>query len=68
MPQYEEMYHKLFNAVTDAIEALKTAQKEVEDMYIKNENEKSEWTIKLSTRENLPPQQSRGVLLTTILQ
>ena len=42
MPQYEEMYHKLFNAVTDAIEALKTAQKEVEDMYIKNEDEKSE--------------------------
>ena len=42
MPQYEEMYYKLFNAVTDAIEALKTAQKEAEDMYIKNKEEKSE--------------------------
>ena len=42
MQQYEEMYYKLFNAVTDAIEAFKTAQKEVEDMYIKNKEEKSE--------------------------
>ena len=38
MADYKSMYLKLFNAVTDTINALQTAQSETEDMYM---NDKS---------------------------
>lgn len=31
---YKEMYYKLFNRVTDAIEELKAAQLEAEEMFL----------------------------------
>lgn len=34
MPDYAKMYHKLFNAMTDAIVVLQRAQQEVEEMYL----------------------------------
>ena len=34
MSDYAKMYHKLFNAMTDAIEVLQQAQRETEDMYV----------------------------------
>lgn len=34
MPDYEKMYYTLFNAVTDAIELLKQAQIQGEQMFI----------------------------------
>ena len=34
MPDYKKMYHKLFNAMTDAIEIMKQAQIEAEEIYI----------------------------------
>ena len=36
--KYKEMYLKLFNAMSDAIEKLQEAQKEVEKMYIEAED------------------------------
>lgn len=39
MPDYKNMYLKLFNRVTDAVEMLMQAQKEVEEMYISGEDE-----------------------------
>ena len=50
MPDYEKMYHMLFNAITDALEELrgkapdmateilKQAQCDAEEMYIKEED------------------------------
>ena len=34
MNEYEEMYKKLFNKITDVIEELKEVQKQTEEMYI----------------------------------
>ncbi len=34
MPDYKKLYHKLFNAMTDAITILQQAQLEVEEEYI----------------------------------
>ena len=34
MPNYEKMYHTLFNSVTNAIEILQKAQIEVENQYL----------------------------------
>ena len=34
MPDYKNMYRKLFNAVTEAIEILQKAQTDAEEMYI----------------------------------
>ena len=34
MPDYERMYGKLFNAITDAVEILQQAQRETEEIYI----------------------------------
>jgi hypothetical protein len=34
MADYNSMYKKMFNAVTDAINILQTAQAEAEEMYI----------------------------------
>ena len=36
MPDYEKMYHILFHNVTDAIEKLKQAQQETEELYIQS--------------------------------
>ncbi len=34
MNDYEEMYKKLFNKITDVIEELKEVQQQTEEMYI----------------------------------
>ena len=34
MPDYAKLYRHLFNAATDAVELLKNAQKETEEMYL----------------------------------
>lgn len=34
MPDYQEMYHSLFNDVTDAISKLQQAQQKTEEMYM----------------------------------
>ena len=34
MPNYKEMYHDLFNAMTDAINILQQAQIDVEEKYL----------------------------------
>lgn len=34
MPDYEKMYHNLFNAMTNAITLLQEAQKDTEEVYI----------------------------------
>ncbi len=39
MENYKEMYLKLFDAVSDAIETLQTAQKEVEQMLVADGDE-----------------------------
>ena len=38
MPDYKEMYYKLFNKLTDVIENLKDIQLEMEEMYIDEKN------------------------------
>jgi len=38
MAAYDAMYKKLFNATTDAIKILQTAQIEAEEMYISQED------------------------------
>ena len=41
MPDYKEMYFKLFNKLTDVINELKDIQLEMEEMYIdENKTEK----------------------------
>ena len=37
MPDYKAMYLKLFNAATDAISTLQTAQIGAEEMYVEHE-------------------------------
>lgn len=34
MPNYQKMYHSLFNDVTDAITKLQSAQQKTEEMYM----------------------------------
>lgn len=34
MPDYQKMYHSLFNDVTDAITKLQSAQQKTEEMYM----------------------------------
>lgn len=41
MPDYEKLYHLLFNSITDTIEDLKEIQIKAEEMYIE-ECEKEE--------------------------
>lgn len=36
MPDYQKMYTKLFNKVTDVISELQQGQRDVEQMYIEN--------------------------------
>jgi len=37
MPDFEEMYFKLFAAVSDAMEILDSVQKEMEELYIRDD-------------------------------
>ena len=39
MRDYKEMYYKLFNSITDALEILKEAQIETEEMFINSDEE-----------------------------
>ncbi len=34
MPNYEKLYHKLFNEITETIENLQKVQQDVEEMYL----------------------------------
>ena len=43
MPDYKEMYKRLFQAQTFAIEILQKAQKETEEMYISGLDESCLW-------------------------
>ena len=41
MPEYKDLYYKLFNRITDIIEELKELQNQSEEMYINSQkNEK----------------------------
>ena len=42
MPDYEKMYHKLFNEITDVINILQKAQCETEEEYIEDSENKSD--------------------------
>lgn len=54
MPDYQKLYHKLFNAITDTIEDLKNVQIEAEEEYINSYDEEPSGTIiKLHTKN--PP-------------
>ena len=47
MPDYKKMYTKLFNSVTDAIEILKQAQIETEEIYINSGEEEDKKVLKI---------------------
>lgn len=36
MPDYEKLYHLLFNRITDLIEELQELQQQAEELYIKS--------------------------------
>lgn len=56
MPNYQKLYYKLFNAITDTIEDLKNIQIEAEEEYINSYAEELSGTIiKLHTKK--PPHQ-----------
>lgn len=38
MDDFKEMYHRLFNTMTDVINELQTVQKETEELYISQES------------------------------
>lgn len=42
MPNYEKLYHKVFNDITDIIKALKKSQQEAEEMYLQSCEEEDE--------------------------
>ena len=48
MPNYQKLYHKLFNDITDIIEDLKKSQQEAEEMYILSYEEEDAQTEKES--------------------
>lgn len=50
MADYREMYRKLFQATTKAIDLLQTAQQETEELYISSE----ETELHLFTEKDLP--------------
>ena len=39
MPDYQKMYHSLFNNVTDAIRILQSAQQQTEEDYMEDTDE-----------------------------
>ena len=47
MPNYKDMYYKMFNAITDAIEILKNAQFEAEEEYINSSEKENQKIIEL---------------------
>ncbi len=51
MPDYRELYFKLFRATADAIEILEAAQQECEELYISAEEPK----LSLFPGGNAPP-------------
>ena len=57
MPDYKKMYHKLFNAMTDAIEIMKQAQIEAEEIYI---NSSEQDVVKLQAVEKITSLQING--------
>ena len=38
MPEYKDLYYKLFNSITDIIEELKELQNQAEELYINSQN------------------------------
>lgn len=48
MPDYQKMYHVLFNKITDVIGELQSIQRQTEEIYISGE----EQIIELSIVEN----------------
>ena len=38
MPDYQKLYHLLFNHITDTIESLQMVQRQVESIYINSED------------------------------
>ncbi|WP_293008879.1 MULTISPECIES: hypothetical protein [unclassified Oscillibacter] len=48
MPDYQKMYHVLFNKITDVIGELESIQRQTEEIYISGE----EQIIELSIVEN----------------
>lgn len=54
MPDYQKMYIKLFNKVTDVIAELQQIQRETEQLYIKNaDNELFMLKAKGNTSNNI---------------
>ncbi len=53
MPDFEKLYHKVFNGITTQINALVKLQQEVEEEYLKQceEDDKSRFTIRLVKKE-----------------
>lgn len=54
MPDYQELYHKLFRATEDAINRLIQAQQECEELYI-SENEPEAAKQQSEKRKNVLP-------------
>ncbi len=53
MPDYQKLYCKLFNAITDTIEDLKNIQIEAEEEYINScEDESTDGIVKLATKKS----------------
>lgn len=48
MPDYKQMYHILFNKITDIVDGLQAVQQQAEEMYINSE----EQIVELSLAEN----------------
>ena len=42
MPDYKDMYYRLFNELTDVIEKLKEIQSQAEEMYISSDIDNTE--------------------------
>ena len=43
MPDYKEMYFKLFNQITDMVQLLQQAQRETEALFIESGEEEQEY-------------------------
>ena len=54
MPDFEKLYHKVFNGITAQINALVKLQQDVEEEYLKQceEDDKSRFAIRLVKKEN----------------
>ncbi|MFT8889886.1 MAG: hypothetical protein ABF904_13890 [Ethanoligenens sp.] len=55
MPDYQKMYHALFNDVTDAISKLQQAQQRTEEMYISSKE-----TVLTPLRQNTGKEKAEG--------